>query len=62
MERQKDKILYRYEEIANGARVRIITTDSNALHAVRDFLRFHIVDHGTGETLEVSKSQDNSRQ
>jgi hypothetical protein len=54
MKTRKAKISYQYEERDNGARVRISTTDKQALAAIHDFLRFQIKDHQTGDSLEVS--------
>ena len=51
----KDRIRYRYEEIADGGRVRISTADAGALAAVHAFLRFQIQDHKTGDPLEVRR-------
>ncbi len=47
----KDAISYRYEETERGARVRITTTDPEALKAVHEFLRDQIEDHKTGDPL-----------
>jgi hypothetical protein len=54
MQRLKSEITYAYEETDRGARVRITTKNAEALAAVRDFLRFQITDHQTGDPLEVS--------
>jgi hypothetical protein len=51
MRRLKSEIIYTYEETEAGARVRISTKNAEALAAVRDFLRFQIEDHRTGDTL-----------
>ena len=53
MERMKSSIAYKYEEMENGGRVRITTTDPQALAAVHDFLRFQIKEHRTGDPMEV---------
>ena len=53
MARMKTSIVYRYEEMEAGGRVRITTTDPQALKAVHDFLRFQIKDHRTGDPMEV---------
>lgn len=53
MRRLKSEINYVYEETGRGARVRITTKNAEALAAVRDFLRFQITDHQTGDPLEV---------
>jgi hypothetical protein len=54
MERMKSNIVYRYEEMESGGRVRISTTDAAALKAIHDFLRFQIQEHRTGDPLEVA--------
>jgi hypothetical protein len=52
MARMKSSIVYRYEEMETGGRVRIATTDPQALKAVHDFLRFQITEHRTGDPME----------
>jgi hypothetical protein len=54
MARMKSNIVYQYEELETGGRVRIITTDPQALRAVHDFLRFQIKEHRTGDPMEVA--------
>ena len=52
----KDKhaeISYTFEELPAGGKVRIKTTNPDALKAIHDFLRFQIEDHHTGDTTEV---------
>jgi hypothetical protein len=56
MKKDQDKIRYAYEETSSGGRVRIHTTDPEALEAVHGFLRFQIAEHRTGDTTQVSKS------
>ena len=46
-------IKYEYQETKNGGRVRITTSDAEALTAIYEFLRFQIKDHQTGDSLEV---------
>jgi len=53
MDKLKDKIDYSYEEVENGARVRIVTADLKALAAIHDFLRFQITEHKTGDPLNA---------
>jgi hypothetical protein len=48
------EISYRFEELPAGGRVRIKTTNPDALKAVHDFLRFQIMDHHTGDTTDIS--------
>ena len=54
MKARRAKISYKYEEREHGARVRISTTDKQALAAIHDFLRFQISDHQTGDSSEIS--------
>ena len=44
---------YRYEEVENGGRVRIVTKDERGIDAVHRFLRFQIGDHHTGDSAKV---------
>lgn len=53
MERLKGKIAYTAENTAQGAQVRIATSNPEALTAVHEFLRFQIQDHRTGDPLTV---------
>jgi hypothetical protein len=53
MKSLKTGIAYRYEELPAGARVHIITTASDALPAIHDFLRFQVTEHRTGNSGQV---------
>jgi hypothetical protein len=53
MKEKRNLISYQYEEMADGARVRIKTTGPAALDAVHKFLRFQIEDHHTGDSVKV---------
>ena len=55
MQRLRTEITYAYEETDRGARVRIKAKSAEALAAVREFLRFQIKDHQTGDSLEVNE-------
>jgi hypothetical protein len=56
MKERKDRIRYRFESTENGGRVRIATTDTTALAAIHQFLRFQISDHRTGDATTESPS------
>ena len=45
----KSAIKYRFEETANGGRVRIATTNADAVAAIHAFLRYQIREHRTGD-------------
>jgi hypothetical protein len=55
MKRLKVEIDYKFEELVRGGRVRILTSDSEALKAIHDFLRFQIKDHKTGDSGEIER-------
>jgi len=47
---RRSDIAYTFEELPAGGRVRIKTSNQDALNAVHDFLVFQIRDHQTGDT------------
>ena len=49
MKQQKSAIRYKYEEAERGGLVRISTSNSEALRAIHEFLRFQIEEHKTGD-------------
>ena len=53
MQRLKSEIKYEFAKTERGARVRITTSNVEALSAIQDFLRFQIKEHETGDPLEV---------
>jgi len=53
MKSRADKVAYHFEETERGARVRIATTDQEALQAVHAFLQYQITEHHTGDSLDV---------
>lgn len=53
MELLKGKITYKYSDLEKGGQVKIYSQDEIALAAIRDFLRYQIVEHQTGDSLDV---------
>lgn len=51
----KTRIRFVYVETPTGGRVDIFSNDPEALAAIHEFLRFQITDHGTGDTLAITK-------
>jgi hypothetical protein len=49
MKAKSQAIVYRYEELPQGGRVRITTKDAAARDAVHRFLKFQIGEHRTGD-------------
>lgn len=53
MKSKRTAITYAFESTPTGGRVRITTSDPDALKAVHQFLTFQIDDHRTGDTNSV---------
>jgi hypothetical protein len=53
MKDKHSEISYSFEESSAGGRVRIKSTNPDALKAIHQFLRFQIEDHHTGDTTEI---------
>ncbi|MGA7795901.1 MAG: hypothetical protein WCA19_22945 [Candidatus Acidiferrales bacterium] len=49
-----EKIQYEFQDINNGARVRITTANVQARDAIHAFLLYQIVDHKTGDSPDIS--------
>ena len=49
LQQRKGSVIYRYEAIDGGARVRIVASDPEAAAAVKEFLRYQIREHKTGD-------------
>jgi len=52
----RDQIHYDFEPMDSGGRVRIRTTNTRALLAVHEFLRFQITEHQTGDPMSPPDS------
>lgn len=55
MKQLHDRIEIRYESLSDGARIRMVTRDADALAALHKFMKFQIVEHRTGDTGKVEK-------
>ena len=53
MARLTPKIEFRYADLPAGGRIRLTTNDREAVEAIHAFMKFQIVEHRTGESLEV---------
>jgi hypothetical protein len=53
MKRLKNQIRYEFESMELGGRVKISSTNREAIDAVHDLLRFQITDHQTGDPLKL---------
>jgi len=51
VKRLKSEIKYEFESIESGGRVKISSSNQQAVDAVHEFLRFQITDHQTGDPL-----------
>lgn len=52
MSHRRGDINYTYEDMPMGGRVRIKTTNQDALNAIHDFIIYQIRDHQTGDEME----------
>jgi Fe2+ transport system protein FeoA len=52
MRQLKDAISYRYEETPRGGRVKIVSSDQDAIAAVHEFLKYQIREHRTDHHQE----------
>ena len=55
MQRLHASIAFRYEDVERGGRVRITTSDRDALSAIHDFMKFQIIEHRTGDSPKVDR-------
>lgn len=53
MQRLKAEINFSYEPTARGGRVFLSSSNTEALAAIHEFLRYQIADHQTGDPVEV---------
>lgn len=53
MQRLTKAITYKYEDVENGGRVVISSSNAEAVKAVNEFLQFQIREHKTGDAVEV---------
>ena len=54
MKEKRAEISYGFEELPAGGRVRIKTTNPDALKAIHEFLRFQISDHHTEDMSDIA--------
>jgi hypothetical protein len=54
MTRLKEAIKYEYSETERGARIRLITENSQAIDAIHAFLLFQIIEHQTGDKPSIA--------
>jgi hypothetical protein len=57
MKEKHAEISYAFEQLPTGGRVRIRTTNPDALKAIHAFLWFQIEDHHTGDTTDIGSAQ-----
>jgi len=49
MQKMKDKIRYQFRKSPQGGKLRISSSNSSAVEAVHQFLKFQIQEHQTGD-------------
>jgi len=55
MTRRKGQIRYEVSEVERGAKIRIVTSNTETTDAVHAFLLFQIVDHQTGDAPTIAE-------
>jgi len=55
MKQLRADISYKFEQTRRGGRVRIASSNADAIKAIHDFLIFQIKEHRTGDPLEIVK-------
>jgi hypothetical protein len=55
LQRLHGSVTYPYEQTSRGGRVRIETSNREALAAIHDFLRYQITEHHTGDPTSIRK-------
>jgi len=53
LQKRKSAVTFLYEDMPEGGRVRMTTSDSKATSALHEFLRYQIREHATGDPLTV---------
>jgi hypothetical protein len=53
MQERRNALVFSYEDMPDGGRVRIVSSDAKATDAVHAFLRYQIREHATGDPLSV---------
>jgi hypothetical protein len=54
MKTKRNAITYRFEPTPSGGRVRLVSTDRDAVKAIHQFLAFQIDDHRTGDSKTIA--------
>jgi hypothetical protein len=54
MKEKRAEISYSFEDLPSGGKVRLKTTNPDALKAIHDFLRFQIDDHHTEDSVDIN--------
>ena len=57
MKRLKGEIAYAFDSLEQGGRVRIESSNPEAVSAIHEFMRYQIKDHQTGDPMEVEKDR-----
>lgn len=57
LEQLRGAITYRYQRLDRGGRIRITTTNADALAAVHAFLRFQVTEHRTANSGKVEEDK-----
>ncbi|HEX7421183.1 MAG TPA: hypothetical protein VF505_14935 [Thermoanaerobaculia bacterium] len=57
MKRLSDRIRYQYEDVDNGGRIRMTSSDAKALVAIHDFMKFQVIEHRTSDPDAIEEDK-----
>jgi hypothetical protein len=57
IQRLHSSIAFRYEDVDRGGRVRMTTSNAEALAGLHEFMRFQIIEHRTGDSGKVEAAR-----
>jgi hypothetical protein len=57
MKRLKDEMSYRFESLSKGGVIHVESKNSEGVKAIHEFLRFQIMDHNTGDSMEIKNGK-----
>jgi len=57
MKRLSNRIRYQYEDVDNGGRIRMTSSDAKALVAIHDFMKFQVIEHRTSDPGAIEEDK-----
>jgi hypothetical protein len=57
LKRLSSRIRYGYEDVDNGGRIRMTSSDAKALDAIHDFMKFQVIEHHTSDPGAIEEDK-----